>query len=192
MKPVSRTSLPADTLTLARWLIGKIVVRGKTVGRIVETEAYLRDDAAAHSFIGETKRNRSLFLRRGHAYVYIAYGTSYMLNVSSETAGHGAGVLIRALEPLSGIALMAQRRGTENQRDLTRGPGRLAQALDIDLTLDGVDLCAPGALFLANDRAAVGDIGLSPRIGITKNAAPHFRFYLKGSRFVSGPRRLNA
>ncbi len=192
MKPVSRKSLPADTLTLARWLIGKVVVRGATSGRIVETEAYLHDDAAAHSFIGETKRNRSLFLRRGHAYVYIAYGTSYMLNVSSEHAGHGAGVLIRALEPLTGIKQMTRRRGTETLRDLTRGPGRLAQALNIDLKLDGIDLCESGVLFLANDRVPVGEIGMSPRIGITKNAEPHFRFYLKGSPFVSGPKRLNA
>ena len=114
-RPLTREDLPIDTAALARFLIGKVVVRelrgGVVSGRIVETEAYIVGDAAGHGYRGMTPRNRSLFLERGHAYVYLAYGTSYMLNVSSEAPGIGAGVLIRALEPLEGIAIMQSNRG---------------------------------------------------------------------------------
>ena len=88
-----------------------------------------------------TPRNRALFLERGHAYVYLAYGISFMLNVSSEAPGVGAGVLIRAIEPTDGIAIMQRNRGIERARDLARGPGRLCSALAIDRRLDGIDLC---------------------------------------------------
>lgn len=194
MRRIARADLPADATTQARWLIGKIVVHdapeGRTSGRIVETEAYLPGDAAAHSFRGETPRNGSLFRERGHAYVYISYGMHRMLNVSAETAGVGAGVLLRAIEPLEGVGLMRARRGVEPLIDLARGPGRLAQAMSITLGLDGVDLCAPGPLWLADDGQPPGDIGVSVRIGITKEAHRPLRFFARGSRFVSGPRRL--
>jgi DNA-3-methyladenine glycosylase len=142
--PLARAELPVDTAALAHFLVGKLVVRelpeGIASGRIVETEAYVIGDAAGHGYRGMTPRNRSLFLERGHAYVYLAYGVSWMLNVSSETIGVGAGVLIRALEPVEGVAIMAHNRGTERLRDLARGPGRLAEALSIDRALDGLDL----------------------------------------------------
>ena len=195
LRRVSRAELPRDTEALARWLIGCVVVRalpdGPASGRIVETEAYLPGDAASHAFRGMTVRNRSLFLRPGHAYVYRAYGTAWMLNVSSEPAGIGAGVLIRALEPLMGIAQMRGNRGAVPDRDLARGPGRLATALAIDRSLDGIDLTAPGLLWLATDGQAVGDIGISTRIGIARDVDLPLRFYRRGSPFVSGPRRLN-
>src|ERR1044072_8708884 len=153
--PLTRSDLPDDTAALARYLMGRLVVRelpeGLVSGRIVETEAYVVGDAAGHGFRGMTPRNRSLFLERGHAYVYLAYGVSWMLNVSGEAPGTGAGVLIRALEPLEGIALMQQNRGTERLRDLARGPGRLAQAMRIDRRLDGLDLCRKGPIWLARD-----------------------------------------
>jgi DNA-3-methyladenine glycosylase len=138
-----------------------------------------------------TPRNRSLFLERGHAYVYLAYGTSTMLNVSSETQGTGTGVLIRALEPLEGVAIMRQNRGVERLRDLARGPGRLAAALRIDRSLDGLDLCREGPLWLAHDGFEPGEIGQGIRIGISKDADRLLRFYVRGSPFVSGPRSLN-
>lgn len=176
------------------FLVGKIVVRdsdaGRCTGRIVETEAYPLGDAACHAFNGPTKRNRILFARRGHAYVYFAYGSCYLLNVSSEVEGVGAGVLIRALEPLSGLDLMAQRRGTARTLDLARGPGRLAEALDVDLRLDGHDLCAPGALWLADDGATPLRMGRTTRIGLSREAHRILRFYERGSRYVSGPRNL--
>lgn len=195
VRRLERAELPPDTTALARWLIGKVVLRemasGIMQGRIVETEAYLAGDAACHAFRGETRRNRSLFLERGHAYVYIAYGTSFMLNVASESRGIGAGVLIRALEPLAGIELMRAHRGATREVDLTRGPGRLAAALAIDLRLDGVDLCHAGPLWLGDDGWQGGEIGQSVRIGLTREAERPLRFYLRGSRFASGPKRLN-
>jgi DNA-3-methyladenine glycosylase len=154
-RPLKRADLPTDTAALARFLIGKIVVRdlpeGIVSGRIVETEAYITGDAAGHGYRGMTPRNRSLFLEPGRAYIYVAYGISNMLNVSSEAAGIGTGVLIRALEPLDGIAIMQQNRGTERLRDLARGPGRLCTALRIDRSLDGLDLCRKGPLWLGQD-----------------------------------------
>src|SRR5277367_2916643 len=145
-----RTDLPVDTATLARFLIGKTLVHdhpnGRMSGRIVETEAYVIGDAAGHAYRGPTPRNRALFLARGHAYVYFIYGCWYALNVSGERAGVGAGVLLRAVEPLEGIALMQQRRGVSHPQDIARGPGRLASALDIDRRYDGQDLCAAGPL----------------------------------------------
>jgi DNA-3-methyladenine glycosylase len=194
-RPLSRATLPIDTASLARYLIGKLVVRelpeGIISGRIVETEAYVIGDAAGHAYRGLTPRNRALFLERGRAYVYLAYGISYMLNVSSEAPGVGAGVLIRALEPLEGIAIMQRNRGVERLRDLTRGPGRLCVALRIDRSLDGLDLCRKGPLWLARGASETGEIGESVRIGITKDADRLLRFYLRGSLFVSGRRSLN-
>src|SRR5947208_14991561 len=113
---LDRAEMPVDTAQLARFLIGKMLVRtlteGVAGGRIVETEAYGIGDPAGHAYRGITSRNRALFLERGHAYVYLAYGTSFMLNVTSETSGVGAGVLIRAIEPTYGIAIMKRNRGT--------------------------------------------------------------------------------
>jgi DNA-3-methyladenine glycosylase len=165
---------------------------GLASGRIVETEAYVVGDAAGHAYRGMTTRNRALFLAPGHAYVYLAYGLSYMLNVSSEAPGIGAGVLIRALAPLDGIAIMQANRGTERLRDLARGPGRLAQALRIDRRLDGRDLCRAGPLWLARDDHAPGVIAQSVRIGISRDADRRLRFYLRDNPFVSGPGSLNA
>jgi DNA-3-methyladenine glycosylase len=192
---LARSELPLDTVLLARYLIDKLVVRktpdGVMSGRIVETEAYPPGDAAGHAYAGMTARNRSLFLSRGHAYVYLAYGTSYMLNVSSERAGVGAGVLIRALEPLDGTASMQRNRNRQGLRDLTRGPGRLAAALDIDRRLDGIDLCRMGPLRLARDDHDTPEIGISTRIGISRETDRPLRFYVRGNPFVSGPGKLN-
>ena len=137
-----------DTVEMARYLLGKVVVHdtdsGRLSGRIVETEAYPVGDAAGHAFHGKTQRNRALFLERGHAYVYRSYGTSFLLNVTSEVAGVGAGVLLRAIEPLEGID--AGSCGARRRTDLGRGPGRLTRALRVDLDQDGLDLCAAGPL----------------------------------------------
>ena len=141
MRLLTRDELPVATVAQARFLVGKLLVRrlpdGIATGRIVETEAYPPGDAAMHAYRGMTLRNRSLFLEHGHAYVYLCYGVSMMLNVSSEPAGTGAGVLFRALEPIDGVAIMMQHRRTIRLLDIARGPGRLAQALEIDRRLDG-------------------------------------------------------
>src|SRR3954451_4548544 len=192
---LARSELPIDTVALARYLIGKMVGRelpeGIASGRIVETEAYVVGDAAGHAYRGMTPRNRSLFLERGHAFVYLAYGSSWMLNVSSEVPGVGTGVLIRALEPLEGVPLMRLNRGLERLRDLARGPGRLAAALRVDRSLDGLDLCREGPLWLGRGDHEPGEIGQSIRIGISRDANRLLRFYLRNSPFVSGPRSLN-
>ena len=195
--------LPSDTLKLARFLIGKIVVHdlpeGRLSGRIVETEGYPPGDPAGHHFRGPTKRNRSLFLRHGHVYVYFNYGMHFMLNISSEKAGIGGGVLIRAIEPLEGIQLMQRHRKMTRLVDLTRGPGRLAKALRIDRKLDGLDLFARGPLWLGvlargastkRGQAAESVVNTSVRIGITHWTEKPFRFYEQGNPFVSGPKRL--
>jgi DNA-3-methyladenine glycosylase len=193
---LTRGELPVDTTELARFLIGKVVIRdvpeGRISGRIVETEAYLHGDAAAHSFIGETLRNRSLFGERGHAYVYVSYGIHRMLNVVGGTPGVGTGVLIRAAEPLEGIELMQARRGLTDVTDLARGPGKLAQAFEITLGLSDIDMTQEGPLWLGRIDRPAGEIGVSVRIGITKEADRPLRFYERGSKFVSGRRTLNA
>ena len=195
MRPLARARIPRDTVALARFLLGKIVVReldsGVAMGRVVETEAYLQADPACHAYRGMTPRNRSLFLDVGHAYVYLCYGASHLLNVSSERPGTGAGVLLRALEPLAGIEFMQRGRESTGLRDLTRGPGRLSAALEIDRRLDGVDLLRRGPLWLGSDGAAIGSIGDSVRIGLSKAADARLRYFVAGSAYLSGPRRLN-
>jgi DNA-3-methyladenine glycosylase len=196
MRRLRRSELPVDTLKLARYLIGKMLVhdsaKGRMSGRIVETEAYPIGDAAGHAFGGETPSRRSLFLERGRSYVYFTYGSCFMMNVSSERAGIGAGVLLRALEPLEGIALMERHRGTQRLVDLTRGPGRLAKAMDIDKRYDGVDLCAEGPLWLGAPLKRAGSIGVSVRIGITREVHQLYRFYERGNPFVSGLNRMRS
>jgi DNA-3-methyladenine glycosylase len=183
-----------DTVQLARYLIGKVVVHdtddGRLSGRIVETEAYPVGDPASHASRAETPHNRSMFLRHGHAHVYFTYGSSFMLNVTSEAIGVGGGVLLRALEPLEGIDEMQRFRGGAGLLDLARGPGRLTEAMQVDLKQDGLDLCAAGPLWLATSRRATGVIGKSVRIGLTRNVDSKLRFYERGSPYVSGPKRL--
>jgi len=193
LRRIHRASLPIDTVELAKYLIGKTFVHdteaGRMSGRIVETEAYIVGDAAGHAYRGPTLRNKSLFLDHGHAYVYRAYGLHFLVNVSSEVRGVGAGVLLRALEPLDGIPLMRLRRGQATLIDLARGPGRLAQAMGISLLHDGLDLCAPGQLWLGDSVRPTGEIGRSVRIGISRDTSRLLRFYERGSPYVSGPKR---
>jgi len=194
VRRLRRAELPTDTLELSRYLIGKTLVhdlpRVRLAGRIVETEAYPIGDRAAHAYGGLTPSRRSLFLPHGHAYVYFTYGSCFMMNVSSETQGVGAGVLIRAVEPVAGIRFRERRRGTTRLTDLARGPGRLAQAMDINKRYDGINLCASGKLWLGDAVRPAGAIGVSIRIGITRDADRLFRFYERGSPYVSGSKSL--
>jgi DNA-3-methyladenine glycosylase len=194
IRRLERDELPVQTVKLARFLIGKTLVhelpRGRLVGRIVETEAYVTGDAASHAFRGMTARNKPLFLERGHSYVYFCYGNHFMLNVAGQREGIGEGVLLRAVEPLEGIAQMERNRGTERLVDLARGPGRLAEAFGVDRRLDGVDLCGESDLWLGAAVQHTRRIGVSMRIGITKEAERLLRFYERGSPFVSGSKLL--
>ena len=161
-------------------------------GRIVETEAYGLDDPASHAYRGLTKRNRAMFEQHAHVYVYLIYGSSYCLNISTEGPGIGAAVLIRAAEPLSGIARLRAQRGRPDLRDdeLARGPGNLCRAFGIGPAFDGLDLDVDGRLILGEDGAAP-EVGVSVRIGLTKAAEREHRFYARGSRAVSGRRSLS-
>jgi DNA-3-methyladenine glycosylase len=194
VRRLRRSELPQDTIALARFLIGKVVVHdlpaGRLAGRIVETEAYPPGDPAGHHFRGPTPRIRSMYLAQGHAYIFLNYGAHFMLNVVSEPAGTAAAILIRALEPLAGIELMERHRKTTRLLDLTRGPGRLAAAFQIDRRHDGLDLCAPGPLWLGATRYRTGPTGKSVRIGITRAADQLLRFFERGNPFVSGPKHL--
>jgi DNA-3-methyladenine glycosylase len=196
LRRLRRLELPDDPVELARFLVGKMLVRdhrgSRTSGRIVETEAYPVGDAAGHAFRGMTAANQSLFLAKGHAYVYFIYGSSYMCNVAAGPRGIGAGVLLRALEPLEGISLMQRRRNTTRLTELAKGPGRLATAMAIDRQCDGIDLCAAGPLWLGRDERRGGRPSRSVRIGLTKEVGRRLRFYERGSTYVSGPRRLRS
>lgn len=190
--------LPLDSIALARFLLGAILVNdvsdapeGRRSMRIVETEAYLPGDPAAHAYRRETTRNRSLFKRHGHAYVYFIYGMHFCINISSEKAGVGGGVLIRAGEPLAGIPLMQERRPRAAIVDLCRGPGKLATCLGIDRSHDGLDLVGGEAIWLAAGEPPP-QVRTSVRIGITKAVDLPLRFFEAGSPFVSGPKSLNA
>ncbi|MGI4858834.1 MAG: DNA-3-methyladenine glycosylase [Janthinobacterium lividum] len=184
-------SAAADVV--ARALIGATLYVDGVGGRIVETEAYDREDPASHSFSGPTPRNAAMFGPPGHAYVYRSYGIHWCLNVVCREAGHGAGVLIRALEPLAGLERMAERRGLTDPRLLCAGPGRLGQALGITHALNGLALDAPPFDVAAAESGRTGDAAASvlvgPRIGITRAADVPWRFGLAGSRFLSRPFR---
>ncbi|HEV2194399.1 MAG TPA: DNA-3-methyladenine glycosylase [Candidatus Acidoferrum sp.] len=194
IRRIRRSELPPDTVQLSRFLIGKVIVHelpaGRVSGRIVETEAYPPGDPAGHHFRGPTPRIKSMYLAPGHVYVFFNYGAHFMLNVVSEPPETAAAILIRALEPLEGIAIMQRHRKTTELLSLTRGPGRLAQALQIDRRHDGVDLCEDEKLWLCEINHPVGPIGKSVRIGISRAADKLLRFFERGNLFVSGPKRL--
>lgn len=185
-----------DTVTVAKDLLGCLLVHqdetGTTMGWIVEDEAYLQGDPAAHSYRGETKRNRAMFGPPGHAYVYRIYGLHTCFNVVTGPEGIGEAVLIRALEPAVGIDLMQARRGTDDPLALASGPGKLTQALNITMDLDGTSLSdgplqvwAPESLPDRRPEGWPGEIVQTTRIGITKAADLPLRFYLNGNRYIS-------
>jgi DNA-3-methyladenine glycosylase len=173
-------------LEVARDLIGCVVTHGETSGVIVETEAYHESEPACHAFVGLTSRTKLLFGPPGFAYVYQSYGIHALLNAVSEPEGVGAAVLIRALEPLQGIELMRSRRRIERIEGLCSGPGKLTQALGIELELNGCDL-ERGPVVFSERPAAWRDVEVEVdmRIGITKAAELPWRFVAAGNRFVS-------
>ena len=173
---------------VARDLIGCTVAHGPTAGVIVETESYHVDDPACHAFGGPTPRSSVLFGPPAHAYVYLSYGIHSLLNFVSEPEGEAAAVLIRALEPTAGIEEMRARRGVERLQDLCSGPGKLTQALDIGLELNGVPLdTGPIRVSPRSPEWTAPEIVTGPRIGITKAVEHPWRFCVAGSRYVSRP-----
>src|ERR1700733_5550470 len=175
---------------VAQKLLGKLLVRGAKVGRIVEVESYFGEsDPASHSFPGRTARNAVLFGPPGHAYVYFIYGMYFCLNVSCEPDGIPGGVLFRALEPVRGLEAMAGARGVAATRvaALTSGPGRLCQAFGVTRERDnGADFTSRKSdLQIQDDGFVAGEILVTPRIGITKDADRPARFVIAGNPFVS-------
>jgi DNA-3-methyladenine glycosylase len=197
---VSRALFLDPPDVVARKLLGKLLVRSGEllVARIVEVEAYFGEsDPAAHSFAGKTARNAVLFGPPGHAYVYFVYGMHFCLNVSCEPEGLAGCVLLRALQPLCGLEAMAIARGlaapvraSKALSSLTSGPGRLCQAFGVTRARDnGVDLTAPESdLQILDDGFIAGEVLVTPRIGISKDAERAARFLLAGNPFVSGRR----
>lgn len=199
LPPLPRGFYDRDPRRVARALLGKVLLRrqGRKVlaGRIVEVEAYLGDDPAAHSFAGRTARNGVLWGPPGISYVYLIYGNHYCFNVSCLPDGLPGGVLFRALEPLAGMRVMAVGRGGSldgfpDLRALTSGPGRLAEAFGITRARDnGKDLTSGASdLWIANDGSPRPRVKITARIGITKAAERPLRYVVVGNRFVSGPR----
>jgi DNA-3-methyladenine glycosylase len=172
-----------DSHAVARLLIGCVLLVDGVGGRIVETEAYDRADPASHSYSGPTERNRAMFGPPGRAYVYRSYGIHWCLNFVCREEGHGAGVLIRAIEPTHGIARMRRRRGVEPLKLLCSGPGRVGEALGITHEMNGLRLDrAPFRVFEGEPDAPVV---MGPRIGISKAADVPWRFGLEGSPYLS-------
>jgi DNA-3-methyladenine glycosylase len=199
LRPLPRRFYNRDPRRVARELLGKVLVRRKgrklLAGRIVEVEAYLGNDPAAHCYAGRTARNAVLWGPPGFSYVYFIYGNHYCFNVSCLPDGQAGGVLFRALEPLLGIEEMARGRGRSaadfvDLRGLTSGPGRLAEAFGITRAQDNEkDLTSRTSdLWIADDGSRLPPVKITPRIGITKAAERPLRYIVPGNRFVSGKR----
>jgi DNA-3-methyladenine glycosylase len=174
--------------TVARELIGCRLLYAGRGGMIVETESYDRDDPACHAYAGLTKRTATLFGPPGRAYVYLSYGIHRLFNVVAEPEGDAAAVLIRAIEPTTGLDEMRARRGQRPDTDLCSGPGKLTEALGIDLNANEADLTADPFQLLPPKPDWSGEIVTGPRVGITKAMERPWRFSLAGSPFVSRPR----
>jgi DNA-3-methyladenine glycosylase len=182
-RPLQARDFDADAAVVAQALIGAVLLVDGVGGRIVETEAYDREDPASHAHSGPTLRNQAMFGPPGRAYVYRSYGIHWCLNFVCREEGHGAGVLIRAIEPLAGIETMCERRGLHDVRLLCAGPGRVGQALAILHAHNGHRLDLKPFEVLAAEKRH--DIVVGPRIGISKAADVPWRFGLAGSHFVS-------
>lgn len=193
---LARSFFRQDTRTIARALIGMLLVHdsstGRTVGRVVETEAYLgASDPAAHSYGGRTPRNASMFGPPGRAYVYFIYGVHHCFNVVTGPIGVGEAVLVRALEPIEGIEIMRVRRGACSDRELCRGPGKLVAAMGLGKRHDGVDLVRGDVGLFHPVRVRAVDAGpplevvTTVRVGISRARDLPLRFHLAGSPYVS-------
>lgn len=191
MKVLNRSFYQRDTVIVARELLGKIVMRkinGMTLaGIIVETEAYcFDDDPASHAYRGKTKRNAPMFGMVGYTYVYFIYGNHFCLNIVAKSATTAAGaVLIRALEPLQGTEVMHRYRNNNCLKDLTNGPGKLAQALQISTVHNFVDVTQDGDLFVVDNNRQTADIIATTRIGITSGSDKQWRFCLRNNKWLS-------
>jgi len=186
-RPLPRQYYDRDTVTVAKELLGCLLVHhspeGITAGKIVETEAYLQGDPACHAARRMTPRNSVMFGPPGYAYVYFTYGMHYCFNAVTNSEGVGEAVLIRALEPTEGIALMQQRRGRKNMRELCSGPAKLTQAMGIGIEHNRLDLTGVRLYICQGEPGA--PIVIATRIGIKEGTDLPLRFYLQDCRYVS-------
>jgi DNA-3-methyladenine glycosylase len=179
----------APSFEVAQSLIGATLLVDGVGGRIVEAEAYDHEDPASHSFCGPTKRNRVMFGPPCHAYVYRSYGIHWCLNFVCRPHGHGAGVLIRAIEPLAGLEIMQARRGVANKRLLCSGPGRICQALGITGEHNGLPIDSLPFQLLPRPASEQLQVVAGPRIGVSKARDVPWRFGLERSPYLSRPFR---
>ena len=189
LTPAAAIDFSAASERVACQLIGVRLLVGGVGGTIVETEAYDQHDPASHSFNGISARNAAMFGPPGHAYVYRSYGIHWCMNFVCREEGHGAGVLIRAVQPTDGLERMRARRGLDDIRLLCAGPGRVGQALGIDRSFDGLRLDQQPFALVAPDPASDLTVVTGPRVGISKAMEQPWRFGLAGSRFLSRPFR---
>jgi DNA-3-methyladenine glycosylase len=192
-EPLGVDFFARDVQAVARDLIGRWLRHGEVVLRITETEAYHQDETGCHAWKGRTARNASLFGPPGTAYVYLCYGIHHMLNLVCDRAGYAAAALIRAAEPVSGLDVVRARRGGREGPALLTGPGKVGQALGLDLGFDGHPLCAPGGLEVLAG-APVGQVRVGPRVGIDYARPEHrdapWRYAAPGTRWISHPKTL--
>jgi DNA-3-methyladenine glycosylase len=186
-RPIGRSFFGRSVLEVAPDLIGATLLVSGVGGRVVEVEAYHHTEPAAHSFHGPTARNAVMFGPPGYAYVYRSYGIHWCLNFVCEPKGSASAVLIRALEPLTGLAAMRRRRGMADERLLCAGPGRICEALAVTAAHNGLALSKPPFEIFARTQAL--EVVTGPRIGLTKAIDKPWRYGLKGSRFLSKPFR---
>jgi DNA-3-methyladenine glycosylase len=192
--PLPRSFYLRPTLTVARDLLGKYLVRRLEkkflVGKIVEVEGYLGEkDPASHAYLGKTKRNEVMFKEGGHLYVYFTYGMHFCCNVVTEEEGKGRAVLLRAVEPLEGIEVMRNNRSFDVDREdywnLTNGPAKLCEAFGIRREMNGADLAVEELFITDGERVRSAEVGSSVRIGLKNGKEKKWRFFVKGNLFVS-------
>jgi DNA-3-methyladenine glycosylase len=186
VEPLPPEFYARPVLQVAPELVGCTVLHGETAGVIVETEAYHEEEPASHTYVGRTPRTKVIFGPPGRAYVYRSYGIHALLNAVCEPEGVGAAVLIRALAPTAGLELMRERRGVEAERDLCSGPGRLTQALGVELELNGTALDTGPVVIVGREGPAPAVLA-TPRVGITKAVELPWRFSATGNPNVSRP-----
>jgi len=188
---IGRSFFARNSLEVARDILGHVLVRespeGKTSGIIVEVEVYRgEDDPASFAYRGKTKRSEPLYGSPGTAFVYLTYGMYYLLNIITEKENFPAAILIRAVEPLEGVELMKKRRKTDNIHNLASGPGKLAQAFAIDLSLNGVDMTSYySSLYVGEKKVEAKELVWRPRIGIKEGIDRLWRVYIKNNPFIS-------
>ncbi len=193
LPPLPRTFYLRPTLRVAPDLIGKLLVRRLgtelLIGRIVEVEGYLGEkDPASHAYRGMTERNSAMFLNGGHLYVYFTYGMHFCCNVVTESHGVGRAILLRAVEPRAGIEAMARKRDGRTLGKLADGPAKLCQAFGLGRPENGIDLCDSIVWIATDPEEPLFTVQRSARVGIREGTEHRWRYFMKGSPFVSGGR----